>query len=46
MRQALDKTLRNLLEKAVVRARELTEIAALEALTRLGVGLEIGRAHV
>ncbi|ABK48052.1 conserved hypothetical protein [Shewanella sp. ANA-3] len=39
MRQALDKTLRNLLEKAVVRARELTEIAALEALTRLGVGL-------
>ncbi|MGI2065320.1 Eco57I restriction-modification methylase domain-containing protein [Shewanella sp. MF08487] len=39
MRQALDKTLRNLLEKAVVRARELTEIAAVEALTRLGVGL-------
>lgn len=39
MRQALDKTLRNLLEKAVVRARELTEIAALEALTRLGIGL-------
>ncbi|MGE6316352.1 Eco57I restriction-modification methylase domain-containing protein [Shewanella baltica] len=39
MRQALDKTLRNLLEKAVVRARELTEIAAVEVLTRLGVGL-------
>ncbi|MGI2102912.1 Eco57I restriction-modification methylase domain-containing protein [Shewanella oncorhynchi] len=39
MRQALDKTLRNLLEKAVVNARELTEIAAAEALTRLGVGL-------
>ncbi|ABI38784.1 conserved hypothetical protein [Shewanella sp. MR-4] len=39
MRQALDKTLRSLLEKSVVRARELTEIAALEALTRLGVGL-------
>ncbi|BDA60916.1 Eco57I restriction-modification methylase domain-containing protein [Shewanella xiamenensis] len=37
MRQALDKTLRNLLEKAVVNARELTEIAASEALSRLGV---------
>ncbi|MEL4470486.1 Eco57I restriction-modification methylase domain-containing protein [Shewanella algae] len=37
MRQALDKTLRSHLEKAVVNARELTEIAASEALSRLGV---------
>ncbi len=37
MRQALDKTLRSHLEKAVVNARELTEIAASEVLSRLGV---------
>lgn len=37
MRQSLDKTLRNHLEKTVVRARELIEKAASEALTRLGV---------
>lgn len=37
MRQSLDKTLRNQLEKTVVRARELIEKAASEALTRLGV---------
>ncbi|POU04216.1 restriction endonuclease subunit M [Escherichia sp. ESNIH1] len=37
MRQSLDKTLRNQLEKVVVRARELIEKAALEALIRLGV---------
>ncbi|MEH6369252.1 Eco57I restriction-modification methylase domain-containing protein [Pectobacterium carotovorum] len=37
MRQSLDKTLRNKLEKTVVRARELIEKAASEALTRLGV---------
>ncbi|EPV8684230.1 Eco57I restriction-modification methylase domain-containing protein [Enterobacter sp. AN-K1] len=37
MRQPLDKTLRNQLEKTVVRARELIEKAASEALTRLGV---------
>ncbi|CCQ42145.1 DNA methyltransferase [Yersinia enterocolitica] len=36
MRQSLDKTLRNQLEKTVVRARELIEKAASEALTRLG----------
>lgn len=37
MRQSLDKTLRNQLEKVVVRARELIEKAASEALIRLGV---------
>ncbi|EKG0036810.1 N-6 DNA methylase [Vibrio cholerae] len=37
MRQPLDKTLRNQLEKAVIRARDLMETAATEALTRLGV---------
>lgn len=39
MRQALDKTLRSLLEKSVVKARELTEMAVTDALSRLGVGL-------
>ncbi|MET4694988.1 Eco57I restriction-modification methylase domain-containing protein [Endozoicomonas lisbonensis] len=38
MRQPLDKTLRNQLEKAVIRARDLVELAANESLTRLGVG--------
>lgn len=37
MRQSLDKTLRNQLEKIVLRARELIEKAASEALIRLGV---------
>lgn len=37
MRKSLDKTLRNQLEKVVVRARELIEKAASEALIRLGV---------
>lgn len=37
MRQPLDKTLRNQLEKAVICARDLMETAATEALTRLGV---------
>ena len=37
MRQSLDKKLRNQLEKTVVRARELIEKAASEALIRLGV---------
>ncbi|MBO2644950.1 Eco57I restriction-modification methylase domain-containing protein [Shewanella algae] len=37
MRQPLDKTLRNQLEKAVIRARDLMETAASEALNRLGV---------
>ncbi|EPY5329388.1 N-6 DNA methylase [Klebsiella pneumoniae] len=37
MRQSLDKTLRNQLEKNVLRARELIEKAASEALIRLGV---------
>jgi hypothetical protein len=38
MRQALDKKLRKQLEKAVIRAREIAEQAATEALTRLSVG--------
>ncbi len=37
MRQPLDKTQRNQLEKTVIRARDLVELAAKEALTRLGV---------
>ncbi|MGL5161267.1 MAG: hypothetical protein ACRC8E_03235, partial [Plesiomonas shigelloides] len=37
MRQPLDKTLRNQLEKSVICARDLMETAATEALTRLGV---------
>ncbi|MBO2640770.1 Eco57I restriction-modification methylase domain-containing protein [Shewanella algae] len=37
MRQPLDKTSRNQLEKAVIRARDLMETAASEALNRLGV---------
>ena len=37
MRQPLDRTQRNQLERAVIRARDLVEQAAREALTRLGV---------
>jgi hypothetical protein len=38
MRQALDKGLRTILEKTVVKARDIAETAANEALVRLGVG--------
>lgn len=37
MRQALDKNLRNALERTVVNAREVAEQAVREAITRLGV---------
>ncbi|WP_423679679.1 Eco57I restriction-modification methylase domain-containing protein [Undibacterium sp. WLHG33] len=37
MRQALDKNLRNALERIVVNAREVAEQAVREAITRLGV---------
>ncbi len=38
MRQALDKKLRKQLENTVIKAREIAEQAAAEALTRLSVG--------
>lgn len=38
MRQPLDKTLRDKLEKTVEKARDTVEIAVTEALTRLGIG--------
>ncbi|THG82315.1 SAM-dependent DNA methyltransferase [Pseudomonas sp. A-1] len=38
MRQALDKPLRKQLETTVIKAREIAEQAAAEALTRLSVG--------
>lgn len=38
MRQALDKPLRKQLENTVIKAREIAEQAAAEALTRLSVG--------
>lgn len=38
MRQALDKTLRSALESTVIKARDIAEQAAKEAIERLGVG--------
>lgn len=37
MRQALDKALRSKLERAVIQAREVVELAAKEALERFGI---------
>ncbi|MCE9774006.1 BREX-1 system adenine-specific DNA-methyltransferase PglX [Shewanella algae] len=46
MRQPLDKALRSQLEKAVIRARDLMETAATEALNRLGVEVSDAPAYL
>ncbi len=38
MRQALEKTLRGVLERTVIKARDITEQAVREAIERLGIG--------
>lgn len=38
MRQALEKTLRSVLERTVIKARDITEQAVREAIERLGTG--------